>query len=49
MERLWWWEGYGCVFSEELLEASLMSDRANAKWLQDRTPAGQGQASQQRY
>lgn len=34
--------GYRGGFSEKLLEASFMSDRANASWLQDRSATGQG-------
>jgi len=38
--------GYRVGFCEKLLEASPVSDRANASWPQDRPTAGQGQASQ---
>ncbi|KAK4818862.1 hypothetical protein QYF61_020081 [Mycteria americana] len=46
------WQGFGSVggyrggFYEKLLEASPMSDRANASWIQDRPAASQGQANQ---
>ncbi|KAK4827150.1 LOW QUALITY PROTEIN: hypothetical protein QYF61_015104 [Mycteria americana] len=42
-------EGYRDGFCEKLLEASPMSDRANASHLQDRPAAGQGQAHQQQW
>jgi len=32
-----------------MLEASPMSERANASWLQDRRTAGQGRAYQQQW
>jgi len=38
--------GYRSGFCEQLLEASPMSDGANASQLQDVAPASQGQAHQ---
>ncbi|KAK4824797.1 hypothetical protein QYF61_019465 [Mycteria americana] len=38
--------GYRGGFCEKLLEASPMSDRANAGWLQDGPTTGQGRANQ---
>ena len=47
--RLWPWGGYRGGFCEKLLEASPLSDRANASRLQDGHAAGQGRAQQRRW
>lgn len=41
--------GYKGGFCEELLEASPMSDRSSASWVQDGPAARQGQAHQRQW